>query len=51
MFPKQRAVGSSPIARSSPVDTVLARLEYRFSADPIDWSDPYWPPSVTPPGE
>jgi len=28
--------------------TVLARLEHRFSAGPIDWSDPYRPPSVTP---
>ena len=31
--------------------TVLARLEHRFSADPIDWKDPYTPPSVTPPQE
>jgi len=29
--------------------TVLARLEHRFSAGPIDWHDPYTPPSVAPP--
>jgi len=25
-------------------DTVLVRLEHRFSAGPIDWNDPYTPP-------
>lgn len=28
--------------------TVLARLEHRFSAGPIDWGNPYWPPSAAP---
>ena len=28
--------------------TVLARLEHRFSTAPIDWSNPYRPPSATP---
>ena len=26
--------------------TVLARLEHRFSAGPIDWSNPYRPPPI-----